>query len=115
MKKITKTSYLENYKNLSSHIQRQDSQPPEITLTDSNNRIDIFKIFNIFNFLTSKFFLKISQKIIKNVISRKIQGFEQSYWETKFATPESTLTKPHYRDDNFKFCEIFYTKLSEKI
>ena len=48
------------------------------------------------------------KKITKNVISGKLQGFEQSNWEAKLATPESTLTEPHYRDENFKFCETFY-------
>ena len=38
----------------------------------------------------------------------------QFYWEAKFATPESTLTEPHYRDENFKFCEIFYTQVFGK-
>ena len=45
---------------------------------------------------------------MKNVISRKLQGFEQSYLAAKFVIPESTLTEPHYRDGNFEFCEIFY-------
>ena len=66
-------------------------------------------------FLTSIFFffLKISEKIIKNVISRKLQGFEQSYLEAKIATPESTLTEPHRRDGNIKFCDFFISKFSE--
>ena len=56
-----KTSYLENNKSLSSYIQMQDLQLPEITLTDSNNRIEIFNVLEFFN----KPFLKISEKIIK--------------------------------------------------
>ena len=55
LKKSHKPSYLENCKILSSPIQRQDSQPPESTLKDSNNRIDIF---NVWNFLKSKFLKK---------------------------------------------------------
>ena len=44
-----------------------------------------------------------------------MQGFEQSNWEEKLATPGSTLTESHYRDENFKFCETFETfyKFSE--
>ena len=53
-----------------------------------------------------KFFLKKSQN---NFIPGKLQGIEQSNREAKLATPESILTEPHYRDENFKFCEIFYT------
>ena len=52
LKKSQKTSYLENCKILSSPIQRQDSQSPEITLTYSNNRTDLpsFGIFQHFSF-----------------------------------------------------------------
>ena len=60
------------------------------------------------NFSISSFFLKISEKIIKNLRSRKLQGFEQSYLEAKIATPESTLTEPRHRDGNFKFCDFLY-------
>ena len=101
LKKKSQKGISVNRKILSSPILRQYLQPPESTLKDSRNRIDIFKFWN---FLPFKFFLKISEKIIKNVICRKLQEFEQSYWKAKFATPESTLTKPHYRDGNFKFC-----------
>ena len=80
-------------------------QPHESTLTDSNNRIEIFKVLEFFEHLI---FLKISEKIIKNVISRKLQGFEQSYLEAKIATPESTLTEPHHRDGNINFSEFFH-------
>ena len=43
------------------------------------------------------------KKSQKNVISRKLQGFEQSYLKARFATPESTLTAPCYRVKKFKF------------
>ena len=49
------------------------------------------------------------EKITKNVISGKLQDFEQSFLEAKFITPESILTEPRYRYENFKFCETFYT------
>ena len=52
-----------------------------------------------------KVFLKKSQK---NVISGKLFGVQQPYLKTKFAIPENTLTKPHYIDGNFKFCEVFH-------
>ena len=46
-----------------------------------------------------------------------MQAFEQSNWEENLATPGSILTEPHYRDENFKFCETFETfyKFSEII
>ena len=34
--------------------------------------------------------------------SRKLQGFERSYLEAKFATPGITLTEPQYRDEKPK-------------
>ena len=40
------------------------------------------------------------------MISRKLQEFgefEQSYFEARFATPESTLTAPRYKEGAFKF------------
>ena len=51
------------------------------------------------------------KKITKNVISGKLHGFEQSYLETKFTTPESTLAEPHYTYGNFKF----YKKLNTQV
>ena len=59
------------------------------------------------NFLTSVFFENFGENH-KNVVSRKLLGFEQSYLEAKIATPKRTLTEPHHRDANIKFCEIFY-------
>ena len=47
------------------------------------------------------------KKITKNVISRKLQGFEPSHLETRFAILESTLTGPNYRVGNFMFCKLF--------
>ena len=44
---------------------------------------------------------------MKNVVSWKLKGFEQSYFEAKLASPKSTLTKPHHRDANITFCETF--------
>ena len=49
--------------------------------------------------------MKIFEKITKNIISRKLQGFEQSYFEARFAILDSTLTVPKYRVANFRFCE----------
>ena len=48
-------------------------------------------------------------------MSRKFQDIQQSYWEAKFATTQISLGEPHYTDKNFKFCEIFIIKFSEKI
>ena len=39
----------------------------------------------------------------KNVTSWKLKTFEQSHLAAIFATPESTLTVPNYRDGNFEF------------
>ena len=61
-KKSQKTSYLENYKNLSS-------------LTDSNNRIDIFKVLELFNL--EVFFENFGKNHKKHHIS-KTTRFEQS-------------------------------------
>ena len=47
------------------------------------------------------------EKIIKNVISRKLQGFEKRDLEARFATCESTLTALNCRVKKFKFSEIF--------
>ena len=40
---------------------------------------------------------------MKNAISRTLEGFEQSYLEARFATPECTLIEPHYMVGKFKF------------
>ena len=51
------------------------------------------------------------EKITKNVIFRKLQGFVQSYFKARIATPEITLT-PNYRFENFKICDCFFFNLS---
>ena len=43
-----------------------------------------------------------SEKIIENVISRKLKGFEHQHEKTEVATNESTLTATHYIVENFK-------------
>ena len=77
---------------------------PEVTLTAPQLQVRNFKLWKKNNLI----FMSFLKKITKNVISGKLQKFEQSYLEANFATPESTLTEPHYTDNNFKFCEIFY-------
>ena len=47
-------------------------------------------------------FLKIFEKITKNVISRKLRRIEQSYLEARFAIFGSTLTGPNYRVENLR-------------
>ena len=59
------------------------------------------------NFLTSKFFLNFGENK-NNAVSQKLQGFEQSYLQAKFAIPESILTEPHNRVVNINLGEIFY-------
>ena len=48
-------------------------------------------------------------------MSRKLQGFEQSYLETRFVTPKSTLTAPNYRVGNFRFLKtnLIFLKIFE--
>ena len=48
------------------------------------------------------FFGNLFEKITKNIISRKLQIFERSYLESRFTTPESTLTAPYYRVKKFQ-------------
>ena len=50
---------------------------------------------------------------MKKVLSEKLYGFEQPYWEAKFANPGSILTEPHYRDENFEFGKFFKSKIFE--
>ena len=73
--------------------------------TAANYRVEYFKFWKKNKYKFSENFF---EKNTENVISQKLQGLEQSYFETKFATPGKTLTEPHYRDENFKFSEIFY-------
>ena len=72
------------------------------TLTVPNYRVGNFMFCKLFCCLK---FLKIFEKITKNVISRKLQGFEQSYLEARFAILESTLRGPNYRVGIFRFLE----------
>ena len=58
------------------------------------------------------------EKITKNVISRKLQRFEQSHLEARLATPWSTLTIPNYRVGTSKFekkITLNFLKIFEKI
>ena len=82
----------------------------ESTLTGTNYRVGIFRFLKN-NFILN--FLKIFEKITKNVISRKLQRIEQSYLETRFAILDCTVTVPNYRVGNFRFCEKNYYKFSE--
>ena len=82
----------------------------ESTLTGTNYRVGIFRFLKN-NFILN--FLKIFEKITKNVISRKLQRIEQSYLETRFAILDCTVTVPNYRVGNFRFCEKIYYKFSE--
>ena len=40
-------------------------------------------------------------------MSRKPEGFEQSFLDTTFVTPECTLTATHYKVDKLKFGVFF--------
>ena len=98
--KITRTPYLINCKDLSSHNWRQDSQSLKIPSEHPNTGIKISYFEKKNNLKFSEYFLKKSQ----NVISRKLQGFEQSYLKARFAILESTLNASNYKVGNFKFC-----------
>ena len=54
------------------------------------------------------FFLKLFEKITKNVIRRKLQGFVTSDLEAESETPGSAMKEPQYRDANFKLCKLIY-------
>ena len=69
-----------------------------------------FQILRNNYLIFSEIFLK---KITKNIIARKLQGFEQSYLEARFAILDSTLTVPNYSVGNFRIKKKF--KFSEKI
>ena len=56
----------------------------------------------ISNFSNLKFSENCEKKM-KNIVFRKLQGFEQSILERRFAIPQISLTEPHCRDENFKF------------
>ena len=71
---------------------------PESTLTAPNYKVKNFKFGK-----NNSIFLKLFEKIAKNVMTRTLQGFEQSYFEVRFATTESALTAHSYRVKDFKF------------
>ena len=54
------------------------------------------------------------KKDLKNAISRAIKGFEQSYHDSRFATPDCTLTAPHNRVEKLKFLKKNFEKKNEK-
>ena len=68
LKKSQKTSYFENYKDLSSHIWRQDSQPLIVLWHNPTTGLGTSRFINYFVFEISENILK---KISKNVLSRK--------------------------------------------
>ena len=59
------------------------------------------------DFIYLSFFEK-KEKIIKNAISRKPTRFEQSYLDSRFATPECTLAATHYKVEKIKFGQFLY-------
>ena len=101
LKKLQKTSYLENYKNLSSQLVRQNSQ---LLRVPWQSLITKMIISSFVKFFIPKFSEKKSKK---NVISRKLQEFEQPKSEAKFATPESTLTDSNNKIEILNVLEIF--------
>ena len=49
--------------------------------------------------------MKFFEKITKNGMSRKLQGFERSFLEARFEIFEITLTGPKYTVGKCRFCE----------
>ena len=69
-----------------NHWEYSDSPQPqgwEFEILKKKNFVHVFESF--------------FEKITKNVISRKLERFEPSHLETRFATSESTLIAPNYR------------------
>ena len=62
-------------------------------------------------FKTSENFLKTS----KNVIPRKLQGYEQSYLTARFAILDSILNASNYKVRKFKFSKLFFVMSFLKI
>ena len=90
---------------LSSHTWTPDSRPPNLPWQHPTIGL---RNWSSVSFFWSKFFWKKRKKIIKNAISRKPKRFEQSYLDARFATPEFTLTAPHYRVEKLKFGLFFF-------
>ena len=55
----------------------------------------------------SKFSENLGKMTKKNVISQKLEKFEQSYLEERFATLDSTMTAPNYSLSIFKSFDFF--------
>ena len=74
---------------------------------ESTPTVPSYKIGN-FRFLKINIlrFLKIFEKITKNVTFRKLPKIEQSNLEARFAIFESFPTVPSYRIGNFRFLKI---------
>ena len=102
--KILKTSYLDNYRDLRSHFQGQNSQPLEVPSHFPKTRLRLSQKFGTFQNLS---FFKNFWTNKKNVISRKLQGFEKRHSEERFATPESILAAPKYRVTTSKIENFF--------
>ena len=66
------------------------------------------------DFIYLSFFEKKKKKIIKNAISRKPKRFEQSYLDSKIATPECTLAATHYKVEKIKFGQFLYLNFFAK-
>ena len=99
LKKSQKTSYLKNYKDLSSHNWRQGSQHLRKLWHPTNYRVGKFKIWKKNNyFLFSETFLKNHKK---RQISKTTRTWAV-YLEARLATPKSTLEAPNYGARNFK-------------
>ena len=53
-----------------------------------------------------------SKTLKKNVSSWKLKAFQHSHLESRFATPETTMTVPNYRVEKI-FFEFIKSKFSE--
>ena len=100
MKKIIKNANSRKTKELEQSYLDSRFATPGCTLTVSHFRVEKLK-FGFFSI--SKIFEKNYEKIIKNAISRKPKGLEQSYLDSRFATSECNLTASHDRVEKLKF------------
>ena len=80
---------------------------PEKTLTVSNNRIEIFQVWEFFKIKVS---LKIFEKIIKTSYLENYKDLRSEIWRQDWQ-PLSVVWKHNYRFAKLNFCKLF-SKLS---
>ena len=87
---ILKTPYLGNLKGLSIQTWWHVLQCLRVTWQRLSIKIRVSNFLNFLNLI----FMKDFEKIIRNVITRLLQEFLQSYMKARFSNPENTLITP---------------------